>query len=150
MFVIVRPDALTPRNSLWVSNRRVSTKRWNFTLCPESEHRWGSPEPSSAVSGYQRKLLIIFYYLIPALLCHSSVLGGWSEKQSEGWPLISIQHVSLARHQEPLNFCTAYGNIQRQHCHSEVTMLSFLQHNFLFQQQKLAFCLVHNFQTILA
>lgn len=43
-------------------------------------------------------------YLIPALLCHPSVIGSWSAKQSEGRPLISIQHVSLARQQEHLNF----------------------------------------------
>lgn len=134
---------------IWVSNRRRSTEVKLYTLSWVTLQLKISWVTKCCLWLSEKIAYHLVNDLVPALLCHSSVIGGCSEKQSEGRPLISTQHVSLARQQEHLNFCTAYGNIPGQHCYSEVTMLSFFQHSFLFQPQKLAFSLLHTFQTIL-
>lgn len=83
----------------------MSTKSWNFTLWHLSHsHRWGSPESPSAVSGCQRKLLIILFFILSNSALLSDCYWRLIWKQSEGRPLISIQYGSLAWWQEHLSF----------------------------------------------
>lgn len=82
----------------WV--QRAETLRFALS----HSHRWGSPESPSAVSGCQRKLLIILFFILSNSALLSDCYWRLIWKQSEGRPLISIQYGSLAWWQEHLSF----------------------------------------------
>lgn len=118
----------------------MSTKSWSFTLCHESQHKW-TTEWSPWL--WEKMSYNLISYLISLPLCHPSSTKGWPEIPSESWPLISIQCLPLSRQQEYLflyhYLCQYPDLILGWHC----CLWAFLQHNFLFELQELAFCLLH-------